>query len=87
MGWLELEESQVAPHNMSDTIAECIANLANQRKDLWTTRETWGEVCERVFQTYIVSIHFVRMLCSEVIMLAEGGVSCPGKTPRFDYQG
>ncbi|XP_028405672.1 uncharacterized protein LOC114528243 [Dendronephthya gigantea] len=42
MGWLELEESQVAPHNMSDTIAECISNLARDRKDLWKTTETWG---------------------------------------------
>lgn len=48
MGWLELEESQVAPHNMSDTIAECISNLARQRKDLWKTSETWGEVRDLV---------------------------------------
>ena len=44
MGWVELEESQVAPHNMSDTIAECISNLARERKDLWKTAETWGGV-------------------------------------------
>ncbi|KAK3744142.1 hypothetical protein QZH41_017960 [Actinostola sp. cb2023] len=43
MGWIELEESQVAPHNMSDTIAECISTLAKARKDLWQTSETWGE--------------------------------------------
>jgi hypothetical protein len=44
MGWVELEESQVAPHNMTDTIAECISNLARERKDLWKTPETWGGV-------------------------------------------
>jgi hypothetical protein len=44
MGWLELEESQVAPHNMSDTISECISILAKERKDLWKTSETWGGV-------------------------------------------
>ena len=44
MGWIELEESQVAPHNMSDTIADCISSLAQQRKDLWNTADTWGEV-------------------------------------------
>ncbi|XP_078369271.1 uncharacterized protein LOC144653202 isoform X2 [Oculina patagonica] len=43
MGWIELEESQVAPHNMSETIAECISTLAQKRKDLWNTSETWGE--------------------------------------------
>lgn len=44
MGWIELEESQVAPHNMSDTISDCISTLAQKRKDLWQTGETWGEV-------------------------------------------
>jgi len=44
MGWIELEENQVAPHNMSDTITECISNLAKARNDLWQTAETWGEV-------------------------------------------
>lgn len=44
MGWIELEESEVAPHNMSETIAECISTLAQKRKDLWNTAETWGEV-------------------------------------------
>ena len=44
MGWIELEESEVAPHNMSETIAECISSLAQKRKDLWNTAETWGEV-------------------------------------------
>ena len=44
MGWIELEESEVAPHNMSETIAECITTLAQKRKDLWNTAETWGEV-------------------------------------------
>lgn len=44
MGWIELEESEVAPHNMSETIAECISTLAQKRKDLWNTGETWGEV-------------------------------------------
>ena len=44
MGWIELEESQVAPHNMSETIADCISSLAQQRKDLWNTADTWGEV-------------------------------------------
>ncbi|XP_046852153.1 amyloid beta precursor protein binding family B member 1-like isoform X2 [Xenia sp. Carnegie-2017] len=42
MGWVELEESQVAPHNMTDTIAECMRMLARERKDLWKTSETWG---------------------------------------------
>jgi len=44
MGWIELEENQVAPHNMSETIADCISTLAQKRKDLWNTAETWGEV-------------------------------------------
>lgn len=44
MGWIELEESQVAPHNMSESIATCISTLAQQRKDLWQTGETWGQV-------------------------------------------
>ncbi|PFX16873.1 Amyloid beta A4 precursor protein-binding family B member 1 [Stylophora pistillata] len=43
MGWIELEESQVAPHNMSETISDCISTLAQKRKDLWHTGETWGE--------------------------------------------
>ncbi|CAH3148912.1 unnamed protein product [Porites lobata] len=43
MGWIELEENQVAPHNMSETIADCISTLAQKRKDLWNTAETWGE--------------------------------------------
>ncbi|XP_029206013.2 uncharacterized protein LOC114969842 isoform X3 [Acropora millepora] len=43
MGWIELEESQVAPHNMGDTITNCISSLAELRKDLWNTSETWGE--------------------------------------------
>ncbi|CAB4024563.1 amyloid beta A4 precursor -binding family B member 2-like, partial [Paramuricea clavata] len=42
MGWIEVEESQVAQHNLIDTIAECISNLARERKDLWKTHETWG---------------------------------------------
>ena len=44
MGWIELEESQVAPHNMSEPIGDCISTLAQKRKDLWNTAETWGEV-------------------------------------------
>lgn len=48
MGWIELEENQVAPHNMSDTIAECVSTLAKNRKDLWQTSETWGEVSKNV---------------------------------------
>lgn len=48
MGWVELEESQVAPHNMSDTIAECMRMLARERKDLWKTSETWGYVSTSV---------------------------------------
>lgn len=43
MGWIELEENQVAPHNMSETISDCISSLAQQRKDLWNTSDTWGE--------------------------------------------
>ncbi|XP_032226738.2 uncharacterized protein LOC5502580 isoform X2 [Nematostella vectensis] len=43
MGWVELEENQVAPHNMSETIADCISTLAKNRNDLWNTSETWGE--------------------------------------------
>ena len=50
MGWVELEESQVAPHNMSDTIAECISNLARERKDLWKIAETWGGVSIYIYR-------------------------------------
>ena len=58
MGWVELEESQVAPHNMSDTIAECISNLARQRKDLWKTAETWGGVSITGLQSHFGSSFF-----------------------------
>ena len=44
MGWIELEENKVAPHNMSETISECISILATKRNDLWNTSLTWGEV-------------------------------------------
>lgn len=54
MGWIELEESQVAPHNMSETIAECISTLAQKRKDLWNTSETWGEVNSATVFTFLV---------------------------------
>ena len=52
MGWLELEENQVAPHNMSETIADCISTLAQKRKDLWNTAETWGEVCNYLIGSF-----------------------------------
>lgn len=71
MGWIELEESEVAPHNMSETIAECISTLAQKRKDLWNTTETWGEVntVHAKEQANLRNFTFKTYDCLDVIIL------------------
>lgn len=45
MGWIDVDEESMANDRLAETVNECIASLAEQRKDLWVISETWGEVC------------------------------------------
>ena len=45
MGWVDVDEENMANDRLAETVNECIASLAEQRKDLWVISETWGEVC------------------------------------------
>ena len=44
MGWIDVDEDSMANERLAETVNECIASLAEQRKDLWVISETWGEV-------------------------------------------
>ena len=44
MGWVDVDEENMANDRLAETVNECIASLAEQRKDLWVISETWGEV-------------------------------------------
>jgi len=43
MGWVDVDEENMANDRLAETVNECIASLAEQRKDLWVISETWGE--------------------------------------------
>ena len=52
MGWVVVNEEDLGS---SDTVSNCISDLADQRKDLWKTNETWGEVSYD--EKFVIPLH------------------------------
>ena len=44
MGWMDVEENKMSPKIIGETVNACITDLAEKRKDLWDTAETWAGV-------------------------------------------
>ena len=44
MGWMDVEENKMSPKIIGETVNACITDLAEKRKDLWYTAETWAGV-------------------------------------------
>lgn len=43
MGWMDVGEDRMAANIIGETVNTCITELAEKRKDLWDTTETWAE--------------------------------------------
>ena len=57
MGWMDVEENKMSPKIIGETVNACITDLAEKRKDLWDTAETWAAVTF-LFKTVVMKIKF-----------------------------